>query len=211
MAADAKSLIYISDPMCSWCWGFSPVVQRIEEEYRGQFAIEPVLGGLRPGTTEPLSDEWRETLLHHWHEVHEATGQPFDFSCNLPEGFAYDTEPACRATVVVRTLKPEAALEYLRAVHRAFYAENRDVTSEDVLAELAQGVGIDAAQFREEFNGEAAKLETRKDFVRSRSMGVNGFPALVVRNGNRLKLITYGYAPYEQLKPRIATWLNETA
>ena len=28
-----KEIIYVGDPMCSWCWGFSPVLKRIEAEY----------------------------------------------------------------------------------------------------------------------------------------------------------------------------------
>ncbi|MFQ5523922.1 MAG: DsbA family protein, partial [Acidimicrobiia bacterium] len=38
-------LIYVGDPMCSWCWGFAPEIEDLADEY----PVEVVVGGLRPG------------------------------------------------------------------------------------------------------------------------------------------------------------------
>ncbi len=72
-------LWYFADPMCSWCWGFSPAIEAVRDAYRKRMKIALVLGGLRPGTTEPMTPTTREEILHHWHAVHERTGQPFHF------------------------------------------------------------------------------------------------------------------------------------
>ena len=84
-------LWYFADPMCSWCWGFSPVVEALREEYRPRLKIALVMGGLRPGTTEAISASSRDDILHHWRQVHERSGQPFHFEGAMPEGFVYDT------------------------------------------------------------------------------------------------------------------------
>ena len=26
-----KTLYYVADPMCSWCWGFQPVLEKVKE------------------------------------------------------------------------------------------------------------------------------------------------------------------------------------
>jgi len=95
-------LIYFADPMCSWCWGFAPVIEAIRQRFGDALPIRLMMGGLRPGTTKPLDEAGKRTIREHWEHVHEATGQPFDFRFFEREGFIYDTEPASRAVVVVR-------------------------------------------------------------------------------------------------------------
>jgi len=70
-------LIYVGDPMCSWCWGFAPEIAALAE----QFPVEVVVGGLRPGPlAQPLEDGLAGFLAQHWFEIAEQTGQPFDIS-----------------------------------------------------------------------------------------------------------------------------------
>ena len=40
--------VYVGDPMCSWCWGFAPVLERMQEVY--DVPLRVVVGGLRPGS-----------------------------------------------------------------------------------------------------------------------------------------------------------------
>ena len=50
-----RKLLYFADPMCSWCWGFSPSVQRINAELADKLPIQPIMGELQPGTTENMT------------------------------------------------------------------------------------------------------------------------------------------------------------
>src|SRR5881392_585632 len=52
----AMNLIYIADPMCSWCYGFGKSMDALLAQ-PGEFAplqLALVMGGLRPYTTETL-------------------------------------------------------------------------------------------------------------------------------------------------------------
>ena len=102
-----RRLIYFADPMCSWCWGFSPTINRVVERYGSDMVIEPIMGGLRAGNTELLDAKGKEYIRGHWQHVHKASGQPFDFTFFDRDDFVYDTEPACRAVVTMRRLKPD--------------------------------------------------------------------------------------------------------
>ena len=43
-------LIYVGDPMCSWCWGMAPALQAFAAHaLQQELAFSVVLGGLRPG------------------------------------------------------------------------------------------------------------------------------------------------------------------
>ena len=130
-------LIYFADPMCSWCYGFSPVIAAIAAQYGDTLPIRPIMGGLRPGTQETMDDETKQMIRGHWRHVQEASGQPFDYAFFDRPFFVYDTEPAARAVVVLRRPGPAAGLAALARIQRAFYAENRDVTDADTLADLA--------------------------------------------------------------------------
>jgi putative protein-disulfide isomerase len=88
-------LIYVMDPMCSWCWGFAPVAEALVQQARAvDVRLHLVIGGLRSGSAA-LEPTTRGYILDHWQAVEEATGQPFRFDGALPNGFVYDTnQPA---------------------------------------------------------------------------------------------------------------------
>lgn len=199
----APVLWYFADPMCSWCWGFSPVIETLRDTYRERMKIALVLGGLRPGETTPMTAAGRAEILHHWHEVHARTGQPFRFENALPEGFVYDTEPASRAVVTVGGIDPALIFPLFKAIQSAFYAEGRDVTQPDVLAGLAAKLGVDAHAFRSAFDSDAARSKTQAHFRHARQAGVRGFPALILQRDAQLQIISNGCQPLETVHAAI--------
>jgi putative protein-disulfide isomerase len=206
---EQRILWYFADPMCSWCWGFTPVIGAIEETYKDRLKFELTLGGLRPGTTEPVTPKFREEILRHWHEVHRRTGQPFAFDGAMPEGFIYDTEPPSRAVVAVGELNPAAMLPYFKSVQHAFYAEKQDITKPETLATLAQRQDVESAQFLERFHSEDIKKKTQMHFHSTQQAGITGFPTVALRSNSGARLLTVGYQPFEELKPALDAWLAE--
>ena len=204
-------LIYVADPMCSWCWGFSPVIDAVRQRFGEGLPVRLILGGLRPGTTEPLDEPSKRTIREHWEHVREASGQPFDFAFFDRKGFVYDTEPASRAVVVARRGGPDAALSGLEAVQRAFYAENRDVTDAEVLAGIAAAeLGIDRSYFLAAFGSEEAQRETWTDFAIAQKAGIRGFPTLLAgaAEGEPYGIVTQGFQPAERILAIVEHWLE---
>jgi putative protein-disulfide isomerase len=203
---NAPILWYFADPMCSWCWGFSPVIETLRDEYRDRMKIALVLGGLRHETA-PMTAAGRAEILHHWREVHARTGQPFRFDNALPEGFVYDTEAACRAVVTVGGLDPALIFPLFKAIQRAFYAEGRDVTQPGVLAGLAAELGVDKAAFLQAFDSDAARAKTQAHFKQTRRAGVRGFPALILQQDARLTPVSSGCQPLDAVRAAIEAGL----
>lgn len=206
---EPRELIYITDPMCSWCYGFSPVVAQLREAYGERTPLRVLLGGLFPGTDRPLDDAGKATVREHWDHVAEATGQEFDHGFFDREGFVYDTEPPCRAVVVVRALRPGAEFDYLRRVHAAFYGQNVDVTDGAVLASLAEPFGFSAEEFTAAFESQEARKATWQDFQTARHLGISSFPTLLAREGSQATLLTMGYRPYAEIEQALTVWLGE--
>jgi putative protein-disulfide isomerase len=200
-------LLYIADPMCSWCWGFSPVIESARDHFASQLSMRLLLGGLRPGTTEPMNASMKADIKGHWEHVHQATGQPFDYAFFHRERFIYDTEPASRAVVSARHLEPDLVFDFLKRVQEAFYAMNRDVTDPEMLADIAGESGLNRESFAVEFRLEKTIKETLRDFEISRSMGVSGFPTLLAGSDEGgYEVITAGYRPWEAVRELIEEW-----
>lgn len=197
-----QQIIYIADPMCSWCYGFGPQLETLLEDL-GEVQLDIVLGGLRAYQTETMGDTMRTELRHHWDEVHKATGLPFDARTLDRPDFIYDTEPACRAVVTVRESGSAATLDYFLAVQNAFYRDGRDVTQGDVLAAIAEEAGFDPIAFREAWDSDEMKAATRDDFMLVQRWGVQGFPTLVAGHGDHLHLLCTGYTPADVLIERL--------
>lgn len=200
---DEKILWYVADPMCSWCWGFMPVIERIRDEYGDGLKVELLLGGLRPGTKEPMSSAQRQEILRHWHTVHRVTGQPFQFEGAMPEGFVYDTEPASRAVVAVSLIDPQAVFPFFKAVQAAFYVGQQNVTDRVVLSQLAVKVRLDAQRFLQTFESDMARSKTVAHFNKARQWGVHGFPSIIRQSGTDYSLLAAGYCSFEELRPKL--------
>ncbi|MES2070280.1 MAG: DsbA family protein [Pseudomonadota bacterium] len=196
-------LIYIADPMCSWCYGFGPELDALLAAVP-EAQMDIIVGGLRAYNTEVMDEAKKASILGHWQQVADASGLPFSDAGMARPGFVYDTEPACRAVVAARTvadeLSPRAKLTVFRAIQHAFYAEGKDVTKVDVLSEvcvhtlnLVDGGGYDIDSFMETMAAHATSAETREEFEQTQRWGIRGFPALLLVHEGALHVIASGY------------------
>ena len=205
-------LLYVMDPMCSWCWGFSPIAQALVEQAQAVgVELHLVVGGLRTGAGAALEPAARRYILEHWQAVAQTTGQPFTFEGALPEGFVYDCEPACRAVVAARSLAPDCAWELLKLIQQAFYVQGRDVTHASVLVELAEKAGLPRIEFAAAFDSAEQYAATASDFTWVQGLGIAGFPTLLAERNGQLALLTNGYQPLEPLSDLLGRWLERAA
>ncbi|ANK79426.1 MAG: hypothetical protein TEF_00455 [Rhizobiales bacterium NRL2] len=202
--------IYFADPMCSWCWGFSPNLEKIRAAWP-DIPVRLGMGGLYPGVTKPMSTRVKAEVANHWHHVEEATGQPFDHRFFEREGFVYDTLPSSQALVAVKQITGENGLDFLARLHGAFYRDNRDLTDAEVLADIAGEHGVDRAAFREMFESDRARQLTERDIGFARQLGVQGFPALLGYDEERYRLISMGWQSWDWLRQVIDRWISKSA
>lgn len=204
-------LLYVMDPMCSWCWGFAPVLDALADQAAEQgVELHLVAGGLRREQV-PVDEPSRQRYLSYWQQVHAATGQAFDFERGLPTGMAYDTEPACRALVTAREFGGRGAWPLVKRIQQAFYLEGQDVTRACVLVELAESCGLPRQRFADAFDSAAMREASAADFAWVQDLGIAGFPTLLAQRDGQLALLTNGYQPLEPLQSLLARWLEHGA
>ena len=206
-----NSLVYVGDPMCSWCYGFGVPLQQLLEQLPG-VPLAVVLGGLRAYNQEVMPDALKSTLHHHWGEVAKRSGKPFGIGQFDRDGYIYDTEPACRAVVTIRTHAAEHTLAMYHAVQHAFYAMGRDITQTSVLAEVwnelieSQILGdikFSRSAFIEAFESDTIKTQTRNDFAMVQQWGIRGFPALIAVVNGEAQLVANGYMEADEMLQRV--------
>lgn len=203
-----KEFIYIGDPMCSWCYGFSPVIQALYRKHKNDVKMTLTVGGLHVGDNCIHDDRRAEFLREHWQEIGERSGQPFKLDILDKKGWLYDTETACRAVVAMRGLRPGAEFPYFAAIQSGFYAENRDSNADATYAEAALNFGVEAEEFLACYHDPATKEETLNDFRWSQSIGITGFPSVLVRDKEDYAALTLGYQPLEAIEAPLANWLG---
>ena len=204
-------LIYVMDPMCSWCWGFAPVMTALAAQAEADgVSLSLRVGGLRREQVV-MDGAGRERTLSYWHAVHSATGQAFNLEQGLPDALIYDTEPACRAVVAARHLDETRAWSLSLLIQQAFYQHRRDVTQPSVLVELAEAAGLSRSEFAECYDDPSTKAATAADFAWVENLGIAGFPTLLAEHQGQLALVTNGYQPLPALAALLERWLERNA
>lgn len=203
-------LIYVGDPMCSWCYGFGKELSSVLEA-DPDLSMQIVVGGLRAGGTEVLDEAGKRFRLTHWARVEAASGLPFNREALMArKGFVYDTEPICRAVVAARSIAPAAPLlDVFRSLQRAFYVDGLDTTDPETLARVtadaltAAGHPTSAATVLENYQSATTIAETRDDFATARRWGISSFPALLMAVNNELHHVVPGYASAAEIRSGI--------
>lgn len=198
---DKPKLIYVGDPMCSWCYGISEELYTIINKYEDELDVEIVMGGLRPYNTEKMSD-MKDFLTHHWEDVNKASGQQFNYEI-LDSDLPYDTEPASRATVVVRDLDPSKEYAFFKGVQKTFYFENKNPLIPASFHDLLNTLGIDIDSFEEKFNSEEYKEKVKQDFRRANDLNARSFPTLLLEINGERYAIAIGYADASAMSAKI--------
>jgi len=195
-----KEIIAVLDPMCSWCWGFEPVLEELQKTLPKETKLSLILGGLRSKGDQEWNDAFCSFLKEHWVNVQTRTGQRFNMSFLDKEAFEYDTEPACRAVVVVRELDDRKQFSFFTALQKAFYQDAKDISSTDVIKKIVEEEGIEVEVFMNLFESQEMKDKTKSDSYKARSMGANAFPSLVFIDEEGHLFVLKGYRPFEQIK-----------
>jgi len=206
------ALIYLGDPMCSWCWGIAPALRQLQEFCaQRQLPFRVVVGGLRAGGGDPWTAQFRQFLAHHWQEIGKLTGQPFSYRLLDREAFDYDTEPACRAVVTARILLDGDVLGFFSAVQRKFYVENEDPKQIDFYRSICVDSGLDFGEFAKRFESDDVRALTRGDFHLSRNWGVRGFPTILLRRHEERVPVATGYSTFGKMRERVESLIPSPA
>lgn len=206
----SPTLLYITNPMCAWCYGFTPVVRRLRALWHWRLHVQVLFGDLHAHATEPLQREDKNYLAGSWHRVQQEVHLLFNYGFFTQQNFIYNTEPACRTLLCARLLRPVLTLEVLMAFHSAFYVDGMDLKETSVLVHLVGLFGIRENLFLALFESEEILEQLEEEFRYVDSIGATTFPSMYVQTGQGLEKILQGYVSLDELERRLLRTLENS-
>ncbi|MEQ8684470.1 MAG: DsbA family protein [Imperialibacter sp.] len=203
-----ETIIYIFDPLCGWCYGFSGTIVDLFNKRKDEFNFEVVAGGMITGTRIAPFSTMHGYISGAYKRVEEMTGAKFGvpyLNELLPSDTQMNSEPPSRALVTFRSFLPDQVVPFAHALQKKQYLEGRDFADNTVYEELAVQFGVDPKAFIEKFESEEMKYRTTEDFQWSNSAGVKGFPTVVLKNDQGYYLISNGFRPLDEVEKVIET------
>lgn len=195
----------ISDPVCPWCYiGKTLLDQALAlrpdhpfEIHWQPFQLNPEMpqGGMDRKQYLEAKFGGRENAIRAYAPVlerAEAAGLAIDFAAIPRMPNTLDAHRLLHWAEVEGCQDPMAM-----ALFRAYFEEGRDIGDHEVLADIADGLSLDAALIRRLLASDADRAEIAEREARFRAMGITGVPTFIVNGQHALP----GCRPVE-------TWLK---
>lgn len=196
-------LLYVYDPLCGWCYGFGPVVEKIEQNFKEDIDVEIISGGMVMGDRIAPVGAMSAYILEAIPRLERMTGAEFGqpYITLLKEGsYVTSSEKPSVALCVYKSFKNDSSVSYGHAIQTAFYKEGKDLNNDTLYADIAHTFGLDKVQFLARMKDPVHLKEAHNEFARASALGVAGFPALMLKKGNEYVRLSEGYATYESLE-----------
>jgi putative protein-disulfide isomerase len=210
---EKPTLIYIYDALCGWCYGFSPVMQKLYEAYQDRIAFEVLSGGMITGRrVQPLS-AMADYIRQASQLLAEVTGvsPSEDYYSNILEKGTYrsDSLPPAIALNILKEKSPEDQFPLAQAIQHLYYTQGQDLNQVETYLPLAREKGWEEETFKKKFVDPAYADRAREEFKQVQEWGLDGFPAVLGKKGTALVLISHGYQPFEQVNEAVKQLLEE--
>ncbi len=194
----AKTLHYLFDPLCGWCYGATPAVARLRETTNATVELLPT--GLFSGAgAQPMDDDFAAYAWSNDQRIERLTGQRFTERYRAQvlgdRQQLFDSGPATVALTAVALTEPARELDALKAIQQARYVDGQDVTSLETLIALLRSSGLDAAAKRvaspDTVLLDAVRERTGRARALMKEFGARGVPTFIVESdGQRRTLQT---------------------
>ena len=200
------TLIYCYDPMCSWCWGFKPVWQRLQEMLQpqitqGELIIEYRVGGLARDSDQPMPETMQNMLQDTWRNIRQQLGTEFNFDFWHDCQPRRSTYPACRACLVAR--KHGLEEEMIEQIQHAYYLNAQNPSNNSTLKQCAQNIGIKGDIFDASLKEIEATQTLEREIRGARQLGLNSFPSLALMKNEQVIHIALDYHDANVMAERI--------
>ena len=209
MMSDICRLIYVHDPMCSWCWGFRPSFLALCEQLPQQLAVSHLLGGLAPDSDQAMPAQLQSKLQDTWRKIQtRIPGTRFNFDFWKECKPRRSTWPACRAVIATRGLEPALEPDMILAIQHAYYLEARNPSDTSTLVSLANDLGLDKTRFERLLDAPTTHDTLQQEISRARQMGADSFPSLRLQIDESIWPVPVDYTSSDSMLDTIETLLD---
>jgi len=210
------TIIYCYDAYCGWCYGFSPIIKRIFEEYKDKLFFETLSGNMIPVENTHHIGRMASYIKDAYKVVEERTGIKFgeDYLWHIKNPDDSDwypnSEKAAIAMCVFKDYYPDDTVLFAADLQYSLHYEGRDLTDNEAYRHLLEKYNIPADEFYTKLASEEYKERAYYEFALCKQLKVTGFPTVFMQvNEGKFYLLTRGFTEYETLKATIDNILSE--
>lgn len=210
------TIYYCYDAYCGWCYGFSPVMKRIADEYKDRLAFDVLSGGMILPETPQHFGAMANFIQGSYKRVEELTGITFgeDFLWHVFNPDKTDWYPSSEmpaiALCIFKEYHPDSAVEIASDLQYALNYEGRDLTDKEAYRHLLPKYNIPEEEFYTKLKSAEYKEKAYYEFALVKQLQVSGYPCVLLQVGDtKFYLLSQGFTDYSALKPRIDNVLAE--
>jgi putative protein-disulfide isomerase len=189
-------LTYLFDPLCGWCYGAHPMIEKIVQQPGVALTLAPV--GLFAGEkARPMDAAFAGFAWQNDQRIAELTGQVFSQRYRNTvlsmTGTMFDSQAATLGLVAAASQAPLYQLAILKAIHHARYIDGRQTCDRDVIADILDENDLpSAAEQVRECSPQLVALSQQRIEVGRAEMArfaVRGVPTLIAGNGKTRQIL----------------------
>ena len=209
-------LIYCYDAYCGWCYGFSPIIKKIAEEYSFQLDVEVLSGSMMIGENKMPIEKIGPYIQGAYKRVEEVTGIKFgdDFLWHTANpdksDWVMNSEKPAIALCILKEIYPERQLEFAGDLQYALNYEGRDLDDDEAYKHLLEKYTISENDFYTKLKSDEYKEKAYYEFALCKQLNVDSYPQVLIQlHSNKFYLITKSFSTYEEVKKGIEKALTE--
>ncbi|MCR8546864.1 DsbA family protein [Salipiger sp. P9] len=187
-------LDFFHDVVCCWCYNISSRLRRLSAECNLEirhrtFVLQADSGEMTARWGTP--DQARATILGHWAACREVSDTPEGIRIDAMRAAAFDYPHGGQAALACKAAEriggQPAHWAMFDALQRAHLTEARNIAAPEVLATVAQEIGLAPAAFREGLADPRTAALVEADRHHARALQIRSIPSVIVREtGQRL-------------------------
>ncbi|MBK6266861.1 DsbA family protein [Marivirga sp. S37H4] len=196
-------LLYFYDPLCGWCFGFSPIIKALEQKYAPEISFEAISGGMILGERIKPLREMHAYLRDAMPRLEKMTGVKFgeDYMKVFEKGdIELNSETPCMAMTVYKSISSGSSIEFASALQNELYVYGKDLNIPENYKGLVEKFNLDWDVFSKKMKSDTYKKKTYEEFEFAQRMGINGFPSVVLQIEDQGYLIARGYRAESEMK-----------
>jgi putative protein-disulfide isomerase len=211
---EKDQVVYVYDALCGWCYGFSDVINQLEQEFGNRIDFAVLSGGMMTGQREEPISKMRDYIKGAYERVENTCGVKFgDAYLNgileSPTYISSSVKPAI-AMAVFKSNQPKKAVAFAKAIQRAFYLEGKSLNENATYGALAKDFGLDKKQFEKQMDDATFKTLAEQEFQLVKQMGITGFPTLFVIKDGQAYLLSNGYSSFISVAESLEQVLSQS-
>lgn len=209
-------IIYCYDAYCGWCYGFSPVIKKVAEQFADRLSFEVLSGGMIISHQPRPISAMAGYIQKAYKVVEDRTGikfgEDFLWHINNPDKSDWfpDSEKSAIALCIFKEYRPEQQVAFAADLQYALNFEGRDLCDDEAYRHLLEKYNIPASEFYVKLKDESYKEKAHYEFALCRQLQVTGFPTVLMQiSESKFWLLARGYTDHDVLVKSIEDVLAE--